>query len=111
MARQSKKIAKRIKPKTKSEPEKKTPEKTGKDYLLIVVLALTIVFMIAGWSQFTAVNRGLYLALLVSLSTTYARRHYNLTDAQDLWAQRAGVVSMGIAIVLFGYVVYQQWIA
>ena len=109
MARLSKKIAKRIKPK-KSEPENKKPAKTGKDYLLIVVLALTIVFLIVGWSHFTAANRGLYLALLVSLSTTYARRHYNLTDEQDIWAQRAGVASMGVAIVLFAYVVYQQYI-
>ena len=111
MARQSKKIAKRIKPKTKSAPENKTPAKTGKDYLLIAVLALTIVFLIVGWSHFTMANRGLYLALLISLSTTYARRHYNLTDEQDLWAQRAGVVSMGVAIVLFAYVVYQQYMA
>ena len=110
MARQSKKIAKRIKPKTKPEPENKKPAKTGKDYLLIVVLALTIVFLIVGWSNFTVANRGLYLALLISLSTTYARRHYNLTDEQDIWAQRTGVVSMAIAIVLFAYVVYQQYI-
>ena len=111
MARQSKKIAKRIQPKKKVEPENKTPAKTGRDYLLIIVLALTIVFLIVGWSHFTIANRGLYLALLVSLSTTYARRHYNLTDVQDLWAQRAGVASMGIAIVLFAYVVYQQYMA
>ena len=111
MARQSKKIAKRIQPKKKVEPENKKPSKTGRDYLLIIVLALTIVFLIVGWSHFTIANRGLYLALLVSLSTTYARRHYNLTDVQDLWAQRAGVASMGIAIVLFAYVVYQQYMA
>lgn len=112
MARQSKKIAKRIQPKKKVEPEnKKPPAKTGKDYLLVIVLALTIVFLLVGWSHFTLANRGLYLALLVSLSTTYARRHYNLTDLQDLWAQRAGVASMGIAIVLFAYVVYQQYMS
>lgn len=111
MARQSKKIAKRIQPKKKVEPENKKPEKTGRDYLLIIVLALTIVFLLVGWSHFTLANRGLYLALLVSLSTTYARRHYNLTDVQDMWAQRAGVASMGIAIVLFAYVVYQQYMA
>lgn len=111
MARQSKKIAKKIQPKKKAEPENKKPEKVGKDYLLIIVLALTIVFLLVGWSNFTALNRGLYIALLVSLSTTYARRHYNFTDTQDLWLERAGMIAMGCAIVLFGFVVYQQYFA
>ena len=45
MARQSKKIAKKIQPKKKAESENKKPEKkVGKDYLLIFVLALTILF-------------------------------------------------------------------
>jgi len=111
MARQSKKIAKKIQPKKKAEPENKKPEKVGKDYLLIIVLALTIVFLLVGWSNFTPLNRGLYIALLVSLSTTYARRHYNFTDTQDLWLERAGMVAMGCAIVLFVFVVYQQYFA
>ena len=112
MARQSKKIAKKIQPKKKAEPENKKPEKkVGKDYLLIAVLALTIVFLIFGWANFTALNRGLYIALLVSLSTTYARRHYNFTETQDIWLERAGMASMGCAIVLFGFVVYQQYFA
>lgn len=111
MARQSKKIAKKIQPKKNSEVENKKPEKekVGKDYLLITVLALTIVFLLVGWSNFTATNRALYLALLVSLSSTYARRHYNFTETQDLWIERAGMVSMGCAIVLFAFVVYQQY--
>ena len=84
--RQSKKIAKKIQPKKKAESEDKKPkEKVGKDYLLIAVLSLTIVFLILGWSNFTPLNRGLYIALLISLSTTYARRHYNFTETQDIW--------------------------
>ena len=112
MARQSKKIAKKIQPKKKAvEPENKKPEKTGKDYLLVIVLALTIVFLLVGWTNFTWANRGLYLALLVSLSSTYARRHYNFTSEQDMWVERAGYVSMIFAIILFAYVVYQQYMA
>ena len=113
MARQSKKIAKKIQPKKKAEPENKKPEKekVGKDYLLVGVLALTIVFLIFGWANFTAANRGLYLALLVSLSSTYARRHYNFTEKQDLWLERTGYTAMILAIILFAFVVYQQYFA
>lgn len=111
MARQSRKIAKKIQPKKPAEPENKKPEKVGKDYLLVGVLALTIVFLIFGWANFTPLNRGLYLALLVSLSTTYARRHYNFTEKQDLWLERTGYTAMILAIILFGVVVYQQYFA
>lgn len=113
MARQSKKIAKKLQPKKKVESENKQPvkEKVGKDYLLVGVLALTIVFLIVGWQNFTFTNRALYLALLVSLSSTYARRHYNFTETQDLWIERAGVIAMGAAIVLFAFVIYQQYFA
>ena len=111
MARQSKKIAKKIRPAKKPEVTTKPKEKVGKDYLLIGVMALTIVFLIFGWENFTATNRALYIALLISLSSTYVRRHYNLSDTQDLWAERAGYVSMGAAIILFAYVVYLQYFA
>lgn len=112
MARQSKKIAKKIQPKKKSAAESKPPkEKVGKDYLLIIVLSLTLVFLLVGWPNFTPADRGLYIALLVSLSTTYARRHYNFTDVQDLWLERAGYAAMIMAIVLFALVVYQRYFA
>lgn len=111
MARQTKKIAKKIRPTKKTEADNKPTKKVGKDYVLILILALTIVFLIVGWPNFTAVNRGLYIALLVSLSSTYARRHYNFSDTQDLWIERVGYVSMAIALVLFAFVVYQQYIA
>ena len=112
MARQSKKIAKKIQPKKKAELENKQPDKkVGKDYLLIIVLALTIVFLLVGWSNFTALNRGLYLALLVSLSSTYARRHYTFNEVQDMWIERAGYAAMILAIIFFALVVYQQYFA
>lgn len=107
MARQVKKILKKLQPKSTT-PEK-PPEKVGKDYLLVVILSLTVIFMIIGWSTFTNFNRALYLALIVSLSTTYARRHFKLTPTQDLWAERAGLVSMGLAIILFVAVLYFQF--
>lgn len=111
MARQSKKIAKKIQPKKPAATENKPKPKVGKDYLLIIVISLTVVFLLVGWESFTALNRGLYMALLASLSTTYARRHYNFTDAQDLWLERLGIVTMAVAMVLFAIIVYQQYIA
>lgn len=108
MARQYKKIVKKIQPKDKSSKPKEKPEKIGKDYILIIVMAITFVFMLLGWSYFTNLNRGLYVALLASLVTTYIRRHANLNEKQNYWLEKASQVSMGIAIVLFAIVAYYQ---
>ncbi len=107
MARQLKKILKKVQPKPKT-PEK-PPEKVGKDYLLIIIFSLTVIFLVLGWSNFTAYNRALYFALIISLGTTYARRHFNLTPTQDLWVERASFLAMISAIALFVAVLYQQF--
>ena len=110
MARQYKKILKKLQPKTKSTADT-PPEKPGKDYLLTIILALTVIFLIIGWSSFTAINRGLYIALIVSLGTTYARRHYKFTEKQDLLIEKVGYVSMGMAIILFVAEIYYRFMS
>ena len=111
MARQYKKILKKIQPKEQPKSNRPKPEKGKKDYILIIVLVVTILFMLIGWSYFSNLNRGLYAALTMSLLTTYIRRHADLTDKQDYWVEKASQVPMGIAIVLFGIVAYQQHFA
>ena len=59
--------------------------------------------------DFTYINRGLYVALTASLLATYIRRHAKLTEKQDYWVEKASQVAMGVAIVLFGIVAYQQY--
>ncbi len=111
MARQYKKILKKIQPKDKTTKPKVKPEKIGKDYILIIVLAVTFLFMLVGWSYFDNLTRGLYAALAMSLLTTYVRRHANLNERQYYWAEKASQFSMGIAIVLFGILAYQNHFA
>ena len=104
MAKQYKKILKKIHPKKKS-------EKVGRDYLLLAVMGLTFMFMIVGWTNFTIVNKILYVALAVTLSATYARRHYNFTENQDTWAMRISYAAIAVATVAFVIEIYQQFIA
>ena len=112
MARQSKKIAKKIQPKKKVEPENKKPDKkVGKDYFLIVIMMVTIVFMILGWPYFEPLNRGLYVTLTLALVTTYIRRHAKLTEKQDYWVEKVSQVSIGISIVFFAILAYYQHFA
>ncbi len=110
MARQYKKILKKLQPKTKATSET-PPEKPGKDYLLTIILALTVIFLVIGWSSFTATNRALYIALIISLGTTYARRHYKFTLTQDTIIEKVGYASMGLAIVLFVAEIYFRFMS
>lgn len=108
MARQYKKILKKIKPKEKPEA-KKPKERSMSDYILIAVLALTAVVMVIGWREFSDLNRGLYMTLTLTLAATFVRRNYNLTETQDLWLERFGYATMAIATVLFGFHVYYSY--
>ena len=108
MARITRKIKKKIAPKPTENAKPK--EKVGKDYLLVGVLAFTFVLMVAGWPTLTNLSRALYFTLLMSLSMTYAERHYDLTAVQELWVRRIGTASMGIAIALFMYSLYERFI-
>ena len=109
MARISKKIRKKITPKpTENKPQK---ENVGKDYLLIGVIAFTFIVMVAGWPTISNINRALYFTLLLSLSMTYTQRHYDLNEIQDLWVRRIGTAAMGVAVALFIFTLYLQFIA
>lgn len=109
MARISKKIRKKITPKPNE--EKKPKEKVGKDYLLIGVIMFTFIIMVVGWPTLTNLSRALYFTLLLSLSMTYAQRHYDLNEVQSLWVNRISVGSMGMAVALFMYNLFLQFIA
>ena len=109
MATLHRKLLKKLNPKTKK--TEKPPEKVGKDYLLIVILSLTIIFMVFGWQNFDNTNRALYVALIISLSSTYMRRHFCKNDTQEMWFERVSFVSMIAAIILFIMEIYGKFIA
>ena len=108
MARIQKKFKKKTQPKPSTQEQSKPKEKVGKDYLLISVITLTTIVTLIGWSTLTNLNRALYLLLILSLSLTYVRRHYNLNKTQETWVDRGSLLSMGIAIILFAIVMYTQ---
>ncbi len=109
MARISKKIKKKLTPKPTEQSKQK--ETVGKDYLLIGVIAFTFIVMVVGWPTISNINRALYFTLLLSLSMTYTQRHYDLNEIQDLWVRRIGTAAMGVAMVLFVFTLYTQFIA
>ena len=109
MAKQTKKILKKIHPKKKKWQIEQPKEKVGRDYLLVGVMAITILFLVVGWENFELANRVLYVALTVALGTTYARRHYDFNEKQDKLVERTGYAAMAVAATAFVINVYQTY--
>ena len=85
LARIQKRIKKNIMRPKEQEAKSTKPkpkENVGKDYMLVGVIIFTTVVMLIGWSTFTNMNRAMYVCLIASLSLTYVKRHYNLSEIQ-----------------------------
>ncbi len=109
MAKQYKKLQNKIHPKTKEPSSPK--EKVGKDYFLIVMISFTVIVLTLGWSHLDDMNKAMYVLLTTSLCLTYTRRHFNLTDTQRVYIDRASFASIGLAVALFLIIAYYQYIA
>lgn len=107
MANQYKKLQKKLYEKNKPDDKKKEP-KIGKDYPILILIALTAVVCVVGWANFDNMNRTMYILLTASLILTYVRRHAKLTEVQAVFVERASAISIGFAIALFFIVLYFQ---
>ncbi len=107
MAKQYKKLRQKVHPKQKKETPAEQPP--GNDYLLIGIIIFTLVILAIGWQHLNGMNCAMYLFLLASLGLTYIRRHMNLSETQQVMAERAGLAAIGIAIALFFMICYEQF--
>ena len=106
MARQYKKILKKIKPKNVPAVQQ---EKPGNDLLLLGIIVITLIVMAVGWDHFDDYNRALYMLLASSLILTYTSRHSKLSDRVQNFVGVASLVCMGLAAALFLVIVYNQF--
>lgn len=106
MAKQYKKLQKKLYPNEPKEAPRKPP---GKDYLLLAVLAFTIVVTAFGWTTFDNWNRAMYAFLCASLTLTYVQRHAKLSEGQFLVVSRVSLAAIGLAIAMFVITVYERF--
>lgn len=107
MAKQYKKLRQKVHPK---EQKRTSPEKpVGKDYFLIGITVFTVAVLAIGWPHFDNMNRAMYVLLVISLGLTYVRRHVEMSETQQIFADRAGFVSIGCAVGLFLVICYYQF--
>ena len=115
MARQTKRIRKNIQ--TAQELEEALEEKPqGREYkpweniVLVGIICLTMFLLASGWNYFDMVNKGMYSLLLIALLLMYAQRRVKMTPTRDTWIRRGIFAAITLALVLFAYAVYMQYL-
>ena len=109
MAKMLKKLQQKITP-----PEKpKAAPPPGKDYLLLILMAFTVMVVIAAWENLDTLTLTMYILLALSLGLTYTRRHAveRLTETQMMIVTRASFVTIGMAGALFLIDAYRRFFA
>ncbi|EJO22704.1 hypothetical protein HMPREF1148_0202 [Selenomonas sp. FOBRC6] len=109
MAKMLKKLQQKITP-----PEKpKAAPPPGKDYLLLILMAFTVMVVIAAWENLDTLTLTMYMLLTLSLGLTYTRRHAveRLTETQMMIVTRASFVTIGMAGALFLIDAYRRFFA
>ena len=109
MAKMLKKLQQKITPLEK--PKAAPPP--GKDYLLLILMAFTVMVVIAAWENLDTLTLTMYILLTLSLGLTYTRRHAveRLTETQMMIVTRASFVTIGMAGALFLIDAYRRFFA
>lgn len=109
MAKMLKKLQQKITPPEKS----KAAPPPGKDYLLLILMAFTVMVIIAAWENLDTLTLTMYILLTLSLGLTYTRRHAveRLTETQMMIVTRASFVTIGMAGALFLIDAYRRFFA
>lgn len=109
MAKMLKKLQQKMAP-----PENPKPVRPpGKDYLLLILMAFTVMVIIAAWENLDTLTRTMYVLLTLSLALTYTRRQAveRLSETQMMIVSRASFVTIGMAGALFLFDAYRRFFA
>ena len=109
MAKMLKKLQQKVTPTEKP----KAVRPPGKDYMLLTLMAFTVVVIIAAWEELDPLTLTMYILLTLSLGLTYTRRQAieRLSEFQMMIVTRASFVTIGIAGALFLFDAYRRYIA
>ena len=69
------KMLKKLQSKTAPQQEEKQQRPPGKDYVLLILMAMSVILVIAAWDTLDTLTITMYILLTLSLGLTYTRRH------------------------------------
>ena len=107
------KMLKKLQSKTTPPKEEKQQRPPGKDYVLLILMAMSVILVIAAWDTLDTLTITMYILLTLSLGLTYTRRHATdrLSEFQMMIVTRASFVTIGMAGALFLIDAYRRFFA
>ena len=109
MAKMLKKLQQKMTPAEKPKPVRPP----GKDYMLLILMAFTVMVVLAAWEELDSLTLTMYILLTASLGLTYTRRQAaeRLSEFQMMIVTRASFVTIGMAGALFLFDAYRRFFA
>ena len=109
MAKMLKKLQQKMTPAEKQKPVRPP----GKDYMLLILMAFTVMVVLAAWEELDSLTLTMYVLLTASLGLTYIRRQAveRLSEFQMMIVTRASFVTIGMAGALFIFDAYRRFMA
>ena len=109
MAKMLKKLQQKMTPAEKPKPVRPP----GKDYMLLILMAFTVMVVLAAWENLDALTLIMYILLTLSLGLTYIRRQAveRLSEFQMMIVTRASFVTISMAGALFLIDAYRLFFA
>jgi len=108
MARLSKRIQQKITKPVETSTKKGRP---GRDFWLIAIICLNLFILALGWSALDTPSLIMYVLLALSLISIYVRKHVNIPEKFGPYLDKAGLVTIGAACILFAYICYVKFIS
>ena len=104
-----KKLQQKVTPAEKPKPVRPP----GKDYMLLILMAFTVMVTLAAWEELDSLTLTMYILLTASLGLTYTRRQAveRLSEFQMMIVTRASFVTIGMAGALFLFDAYRRFFA
>ena len=109
MAKMLKNLQQKVTPAEKPKPVRPP----GKDYMLLILMAFTVMVTLAAWEELDSLTLTMYILLTASLGLTYTRRQAveRLSEFQMMIVTRASFVTIGMAGALFLFDAYRRFFA
>ena len=109
MAKMLKKLQQKVTPAEKPKPVRPP----GKDYMLLILMAFTVMVVLVAWDTLDSLTLTMYVLLTASLGLTYTRRQAveRLSEFQMMIVTRASFVTIGMAGALFLFDAYRRFFA
>ena len=111
MATQYKKIQNKLHPKEQPTEKQDLKPKASRDALLLVLIAMTVVILVIGWSTMDNLGHAMYASMLVGMVIVYLNRR--LTNiSENVRKVLIGISSAALlgSIAMLGYSMYLQFI-